>query len=304
MSRQEGRKNYHRNIHRSKIHPSHIYEPHSIAKHSSQEGAVTSELMLAPPVGENDISSFTAHVLLINLSNKSVRQVNRVADQEYDGVFPEGAFSCAPVGASVFAYWESTDDDLMFFITPDWLEKIARETGLLNPAKVELLPIAMKQDPQMEALGKLFQQELLNDFLGGALYYESLTNLLGIHLLRHYCAFDSKPIVPINGEANLKLRQAIAYIQEHLEQEISLGAIATYLGMSQYHFCRWFKQSMGVPPYQYVIGQRVERAKLLLQEPELSLTDVALRCGFNSQGHLIRHFKKQVGITPKKYREL
>ncbi|MEN8447360.1 MAG: helix-turn-helix domain-containing protein [Cyanobacteria bacterium J06555_13] len=101
-----------------------------------------------------------------------------------------------------------------------------------------------------------------------------------------------------------KLQQAIGYIQAHLEENITLDAIATELDMSQFHFCRWFKQSTGTSPYQFVIQQRVERAKALLRRRELSPAEVALECGFNSQSHLIHHFKKQIGMTPKQYQGL
>ncbi|MEO1389917.1 MAG: AraC family transcriptional regulator [Cyanobacteria bacterium J06634_6] len=293
-----------RDIYRSPIHPRNIYEPHSVAKRTSQLGLVMSELMLAPQTGIIDVSSYTAHALMITLSDTSVRQVNHVGDQVFEGAFPGGAFACTPTKTPLYASWESADDDLLFVIQPEWLEKLATETGQVNPDRIELLPVAMKQDPQMETLGRLFQQELLNDSLGGSLYYESLINLLGIHLLRHYCAFEAKPLSELDGLQGQKRQQAIAYIHDHLGQDISLNAIATYLEMSQYHFCRWFKQVMGTPPYEYVIQQRVEHAKRLLKDKKLTLADIALQCGFNSQSHLIRHFKKQTGLTPKQYRDL
>jgi AraC family transcriptional regulator len=60
-----------------------------------------------------------------------------------------------------------------------------------------------------------------------------------------------------------------------------------------------FKQSLGITPHQYVIRQRVERARQLIQQGELGLADIALKCGFANQGHLNRHFKRLTGVTPK-----
>ncbi|NEQ26925.1 MAG: helix-turn-helix transcriptional regulator, partial [Microcoleus sp. SIO2G3] len=84
-----------------------------------------------------------------------------------------------------------------------------------------------------------------------------------------------------------------------LAQEISLNAIADYLGISRYYFCRQFKQSTGLSPHQYVIQQRVERAKQLLLQGKMSIANVAQVCGFTHQSHLNRHFKRLTGVTPK-----
>lgn len=99
-----------------------------------------------------------------------------------------------------------------------------------------------------------------------------------------------------------QLKQALGYIQEHLSEDISLEAIANDLEMSRYHFSRLFKQSMGVSPYHYVLQQRVERAKQLLKQKELPITDIALESGFANQTHLNKHFRKLVGMTPTTYR--
>lgn len=99
------------------------------------------------------------------------------------------------------------------------------------------------------------------------------------------------------------IQQALAYIQEHLSDEISLEAIASHLGISPYYFSHLFKQSMGIAPYQYVLQQRVEYARQLLEQSQLSIAEIALECGFASQPHLTNHFRNLVGMSPKAYRE-
>jgi AraC family transcriptional regulator len=80
---------------------------------------------------------------------------------------------------------------------------------------------------------------------------------------------------------------------------LELEELAQQVGMSLFYFSRLFKQSLNITPHQYVIGQRVERAKQLLRNSELPLADIALECGFANQGHLNRHFKRLTGVTPK-----
>lgn len=103
------------------------------------------------------------------------------------------------------------------------------------------------------------------------------------------------------GLPKRKLQRALHYVHQHLAEEISLEAIATHLNMSQFYFCRLFKQSMGITPYQYLLQQRVERAKQLLLQDESSIADVALAAGFANQSHLCVQFKRIVGVTPKQF---
>ncbi|MEO0708429.1 MAG: helix-turn-helix transcriptional regulator, partial [Cyanobacteria bacterium J06649_5] len=74
------------------------------------------------------------------------------------------------------------------------------------------------------------------------------------------------------------------------------------LDMSQFHFSRLFKQSLGISPYQYLLQQRVECAKQLLKNTDRLITDIAFTCGFNSHSHLSKQFKQLTGMTPKAYR--
>lgn len=93
------------------------------------------------------------------------------------------------------------------------------------------------------------------------------------------------------------------YIDHHLSQSIKLEDLATRLGISKFHFSRLFKKSTGKSPHQYVMQQRIELAKQLLVKAEISISDVAMMCGFNSHAHLSKYFRQFVGMTPKAYRQ-
>lgn len=98
-----------------------------------------------------------------------------------------------------------------------------------------------------------------------------------------------------------KLDLITAYIQDHLDQELKLVDLAAVVGISQYYFSRLFKQSTGLAPYQYVVQQRVERAKQLLRQQNLTIADIALLCGFANQSHFTKLFRQVTGLTPKQY---
>ena len=92
-------------------------------------------------------------------------------------------------------------------------------------------------------------------------------------------------------------------MNSHLDREITLNELATMVDMSKYYFLRLFKQSMGITPHQYLIKQRMKKAKQLLQQGKLSIIEVAAECGFSNQSHFAKVFHKNIGITPRAYRK-
>jgi AraC family transcriptional regulator len=77
--------------------------------------------------------------------------------------------------------------------------------------------------------------------------------------------------------------------------------MADTAGLSPFHFARQFKISMGYSPYQFVLRQRIERAKQLLIQGGKSLAEIAVEVGFYDQSHFAQQFKRHCGITPKKF---
>ncbi len=80
-------------------------------------------------------------------------------------------------------------------------------------------------------------------------------------------------------------------------------AVAAVVRLSPYHFARQFKAATGLPPHQYVIARRIERAQQFLQRGgDLSLAEVAAHAGFSDQSQFSHHFKRLVGVTPGQFR--
>ena len=98
------------------------------------------------------------------------------------------------------------------------------------------------------------------------------------------------------------LRRVREYVLAHIEENITIQALASIVGLSRFHFTRAFKQSEGVTPHQFLLQCRVKRVQQLLTATELPLSQIALAAGFSDQSHCSRRFRELVGITPSRYR--
>jgi len=99
------------------------------------------------------------------------------------------------------------------------------------------------------------------------------------------------------------LQRVTEYMEEHLQDNLSLDQLARETDYSRAHFLRMFRATTGKTPHQYLTQRRIERAKSMLMEAEkISLTDIAACCGFSSQSHMTRVFREQVGVTPSEFK--
>jgi AraC family transcriptional regulator len=128
-----------------------------------------------------------------------------------------------------------------------------------------------------------------------------------IDVLAHELSGSDKELsrnspVSRGGLASWQTRIVMQHIEEHVGEQISLGTLAKLARLSQAHFCRAFKQSFGVPPHQYHVQRRIEKAKALLAERNASVTDVGFTLGYSHTSSFSVAFRKITGRSPREFR--
>jgi AraC family transcriptional regulator len=216
---------------------------------------------------------------------------------------PAGAIILVPAGTPGRVRWSGGFDWLHIYLEPGLVARVAVEVFGVDPARLTVPPLDILALPHLRAAMGAVDVELISGGAGGPLAAESLANVLAVHLLRH-CLAPRRPERGRDGALPRgRLRAVAEYIEGHLDASPTLGQMAAVARLSPYHFARQFKAATGLPPHQYVIVRRVERAKQLLQaETSLSLAEVAAHAGFSDQSQLCRHFKRLVGVTPRWFR--
>jgi AraC family transcriptional regulator len=131
-------------------------------------------------------------------------------------------------------------------------------------------------------------------------------NALSIVLAHELMRLNDGPVqaepVARGGLAGWQRKRVAEYIEGHVADDISLAQLAELARLSPYHFARAFKQSFGMPPHRYHTHRRVERAKLLLAAPTLSVTEIGLKVGFSETSSFSAAFRKLTGSTPTSFR--
>jgi AraC family transcriptional regulator len=240
------------------------------------------------------------HVVMISLTEGAKGEIRTGSGSRISGTQHLGNICVLPSGLAHTARLEGASEHLALFLDPSLVQRAASESGA--SARFEVVESCKRSDGVISSIGMALLGELDSEGLGGRLYAESLANVLAVHLLRHYTSGGDGPQRFTGGLSAQRLRQVMAFVSENFSNDLRLAELANVAGMSSFHFAREFKRTVGTTPHQYLIKFRVERAKALLAEAEMPLTEVGLQSGFSHQSHFTRLFRRLTGTTPLAYR--
>jgi len=252
---------------------------------------------------EVELSALSDHWLNLHIGNPAPL-IQKRDDRLHESILHEGDNLFVPAGQP--SYWCRAESGVIctplhICLRPELVQHVA-EASDIDSTRFELVHGFGQQDVQLHQIGMLMLAELRSGGMMGQLYIESLTQALVIHLLRHYSTLTQSIASPHSSFTHTQLQQAIDYIHTYLNRDLSLAELASVVNISPTYFASLFKQEMGISPHQYVIQQRVERAKAMLMKTDLAIADIALQVGFSSQSHLTQQFKRFTGMTPKQIR--
>jgi len=245
------------------------------------------------------------HCMVLNLGTPFFINVHP-GKRRFEGQMRSGEVAIIPAGAMWTCRSAGSESPtmLLLYLRPLFVRSAARALNFMHN-EIGLTPQIGFRDKHICHVAMSLLHELNEANVVGRLYADSLATGLAIQLVRRFSSLKDVH-VGHGGMAPHKLRKAIALIDHHLSDEeegrVALRAVASYVRMSYFHFSRAFKQSMGMTATNYIAERRIERAKKMLEETELPISEIALRSGFSSQSHFTTAFRRLAGATPKAFR--
>lgn len=215
-------------------------------------------------------------------------------------IYRPGDFALVPRGARTNGNVYRSTEFVHILMEESCIERVSEESD--GPGRVELLPILQGRDELLRHLAHTLVGELAKGPAVDALYADILTRAIIAHTVKNMGAAAVQP----KRDHRLALSTVgmiIDYVAENLGGPIRLDdlAAATGVGASKLH--TQFKRAVGVPLHQFVIQQRVKRARELLSGSKLPVAEIAYRTGFSDQSHLTRVLRRHTGLTPRAFRQ-
>ncbi len=212
-----------------------------------------------------------------------------------------------PNQAASFTFNRKRAELLLARIAPELLIETATRLRMLRAGSSLLFrqPLTpLTNDARLRATLESIAAEMENGDAGWREVIRSLVNQLAIHLLRAHINTPRSDEIELSrvGIVDRRLRRAIEFMHDNCGRELNLAEIASAAYLSEFHFARLFKKITGATPHAYLASLRIEKARRLLAETDLPITEIGAQVGYASQSHFTKVFREATGMTPRAFR--
>jgi AraC family transcriptional regulator len=199
------------------------------------------------------------------------------------------------------SWWLSRPDQTLILRVPEEMFRHAWDNDAADLWPGIMRMESFRQDLLVTQILARLAAELTRSRSVNLAFTRSLLYQLCTHLVRRYSeAVDVS--IKQNGMPPSRLKKVVEFIADHIEDDLNLARMAKVAGISRYYFCREFKKSMGVTPQRYVLQQRIEKARILLQGTSMTITEISAQLRFPTPSHFTSTFRRIVGVTPTSFR--
>jgi len=240
------------------------------------------------------------HYLVLHLGG--TKRVTRRGSESIVADAQLGSITLVPVGAS---YSWSTKGPIGFahlYLRPAQVDHVITEQFDRDPRSVELIDQIGCPLPLLSALLKGMIEQVETPTFSSRLVLDTLLHSLIVRLLTERSTLPAGSDFARHSISPPRLRRVLDFIESNLSSDIELQDLASVTGSSRFHFSRAFRDATGFPPYRYLIHRRIDAAKAMLLEGELSIAEVAGLCGFNSRTQFAVMFRRVFGTSPSRFR--
>jgi len=224
----------------------------------------------------------------------------RVGSRQLEVPSRAGTIVLNPRGTE--GWWRGTGSPLIssVFLGEERLQRCSDEVGHGHKAE---LPLTLQlHDPRLfKLLGLIAREKSVEDAVS-KLYLEHLVDAVCLHILRTHSAFPITGEIHRGGLTPSQLRRVTQHMEAHLGEDIRLQGLADLVGRSRFHFCRAFRHATGFTPHHALLRLRIKRARELLANTTLSVTEVGMTVGYHTSSSFAQAFRSVTGEPPSHYR--
>ena len=270
---------------------------------SAREGWQDVELQLFRDLPNAiDLPGLRDETLVTHLAGPVLVEAGGGTDRRDRRWINPGQVGVTPAGSRVQRSFKGRPQVILTHLKPDRLRAVAADMFERDPAQISLVPTLAETDEVTDRLTQLLLAEARSTMPGGRLMTETLANALMVHVLRRHSNLAPRAPDVVAGLSPGRVRRVIEHMHAHLDEAVSLAELARVGGLSPSRFARAFRCATGQPPHRFLLGIRLEKARVLLESSEVPIIEVALRCGFGQPSHFAAMFRKATGLTPKAWR--